>query len=59
MEDLWKIQDLDYRLNDLEERAEYNRLVRRFLEEEHQDHLRDLLFGEATLHSLGKSGPCR
>jgi hypothetical protein len=59
MEDLWKIQDLNYRLNDLGERAEYNRLVRRFLEEEQQSHLRDLLYGDACLHSRGNSGSNR
>ena len=49
MEDLWRLRDMGYRVTDLGERAEYDRLRRRFHEEEQLSNLRNLLYGDATL----------
>ncbi len=49
MEDLWKVRDLGYRLNDLADKAEYDRLVKRFHEEEINCNARNLLYGQETL----------
>ena len=40
---------MGYRLTDIGDRAEYDRMVRRFHEEEQGNNLRNLLYGEATL----------
>lgn len=47
MEDLWKLRDLGYRLKDVDmsDQAEYDRLVKRFQEEE-KANLKNLLYGE-------------
>lgn len=50
MEDLWKMREMRYRVNDLGDRAEYDRLLRRFHEEEQRNNLRNLLYGDATLN---------
>lgn len=44
MEDLWKLKDMGYRLNDLADRAEYDRMLRRFREEEEKTNLANLLY---------------
>jgi len=50
MEDLWRVHDQDYRLsNRVTERAEYERLVRRFHEDEERENMKNLLFGDAHL----------
>jgi hypothetical protein len=50
MEDLWRVHDQDYRLSSrVTERAEYERLVRRFHEDEERENMRNLLFGDAHL----------
>ena len=49
MEDLWKLRDMGYRVDDLGDRAEYDRLLRRFHEEEQRSNLRNLLYGDAIL----------
>ena len=56
MEDLWKVQSLDYRLASMAERAEYDRLVKKFHQEEERDNLKNLLYGGSglTLPQAGK-----
>ncbi len=49
MEDLWKLNAIGYRLNDLAERAEYNRLVKRFHEEEERSNMNNFLYGHINL----------
>jgi hypothetical protein len=49
MEDLWKLRDMGYRVNDLGDRAEYDQLRRRYREEEQRSNLRNLLYGDAVL----------
>ena len=46
MEDLWKFADLKHRLKDTADRAEYDRLVRSFREEEQSTRQRDLLYNQ-------------
>jgi hypothetical protein len=48
MENLWKLKDLGYGLTDLADRAEYNRLLKRFHEEERQANTANLLYGESS-----------
>lgn len=50
MEDLWKIREQDYRLTNISERAEYERLVRRFHEDEERENMKNLLFGAGRLY---------
>jgi hypothetical protein len=45
MEDLWRIREQDYRLTNISEKAEYERLVRRFHEDEERENIKNLLFG--------------
>lgn len=52
MEDLWKLNAMGYRLNDLAERAEYDRLVKRFHEEEERGHMNDFLKGNINLRGV-------
>lgn len=47
MEDLWKLREMGFRLTDLAERAEYDRMVKRFHEEEQQANLKNLLYDSA------------
>ncbi|BCR03618.1 hypothetical protein DESUT3_06870 [Desulfuromonas versatilis] len=54
MEDLWKLRDMNYRLKDLANRAEYDRLVKRFHQDEERDNMKNLLYGPC---SIKKSGP--
>ena len=49
MEDLWKIREQVYRLPNVSEQAEYERLVRRFLRDEEQENMKNLLFGTDRL----------
>ncbi|WP_158247285.1 hypothetical protein [Geothermobacter hydrogeniphilus] len=49
MEDLWKVSDLGYRLGEWAERAEYEKLLRRFHEDECRENSRRLMYGGATL----------
>jgi len=49
VEDLWKLREMGYRLNDVAERAEYDRLVKRFHEEEQKTNMRNLLYGEGKI----------
>jgi len=49
MEDLWKLRDMGYRVNDLGDRAEYDQLRRRYREEEERSNLRNLLYSDAVL----------
>lgn len=46
MEDLWKLSRLDFRLVDIADRAEYDRLVRRYRDEEEHQHRDRLLYGD-------------
>lgn len=55
MEDLWKLREIGYRLGELGDRAEYDRMVRRFRDEERRSNLRNLLYGDARLQP-GKTG---
>jgi len=47
MEDLWKLRDMNYRLNDVADRAEYDRMLKRFRDEEERANRDNLLFGQA------------
>jgi hypothetical protein len=47
VEDLWKLREIGYRLNDLADRAEYDRLLRRFREEEEKINRDSLLYGQS------------
>ncbi len=49
MEDLWRIRAQDYRLTNSSERAEYERLVRRFREDEERENMKNLLYGTEQL----------
>lgn len=49
MENLWKLRDMGYRVNDLGDRAEYDLLLRRFHHEEQASNMRNLLYGNGTL----------
>ena len=49
MEDLWKLREMGFRLGELADQAEYDRLVKRFHEEEQKVNLKNLLFGEEHL----------
>ncbi len=51
MEDLWRIREQSYRLTNVSERAEYERLVRRFHEDEVRENMKNLLFGSDRLSS--------
>ncbi|WP_432823869.1 hypothetical protein [Trichloromonas sp.] len=55
MEDLWRIRAQDYRLTNSSERAEYERLVRRFREDEERENMKNLLYGTEQL-SPSKTG---
>jgi len=44
MEDLWKLQKIGYRTNDLADQAEYHQMLKRFREEEMKNNLQDLLY---------------
>lgn len=46
MEDLWKLRDMSYRLNDVADKAEYDRLLKRFREEEERANRNNLLYGQ-------------
>ncbi len=56
MEDLWKIRDISYRQSNVDERAEYDRLVRRFREEEEKENMRNLLYGKVRLQKSSEHG---
>jgi hypothetical protein len=47
MEDLWKLRDMSYRLNDVADKAEYDRMLKRFREQEERDNRDKLLYGQA------------
>lgn len=50
MEDLWKLGKIGYRsLSDVADRAEYDRMVQRFHEEEQKSNLHNLLYGEERI----------
>jgi hypothetical protein len=49
MEDLWRIGDMGYRLNNPADRAEYDKLRKRFREEEEALNVRNLLYGDSRL----------
>ncbi|MGE4342796.1 MAG: hypothetical protein AB7F20_00720 [Geoalkalibacter sp.] len=44
MEDLWKLQKIGYRTNDLADQAEYQQMLKRFREEEMKNNMQDLLY---------------
>lgn len=47
MEDLWRLRKIGYRsLSDMADRAEYDRMIRRFHEEEQMSNMNNLLYGE-------------
>lgn len=54
MEDLWKLKDMGYRVNDLGKQAEYDRMVQRFREEEQRSNMRNLLYGDDHLEKEGE-----
>lgn len=47
MEDLWKMREMGYRLSDVADLAEYNRMVKRYRDEEERDNRNNLLYGQA------------
>jgi hypothetical protein len=47
MEDLWKLRDMSYRLKDVADKAEYDRMLKRFREQEERDNCDRLLYGQA------------
>jgi hypothetical protein len=47
MEDLWKLRDMSYRLKDVADIAEYDRMLKRFREQEERDNRDRLLYGQA------------
>lgn len=49
MEDLWKVAKLDYRINTVADRAQYDRLIRGFREEEERYNRDHLLYGSDHL----------
>lgn len=51
MEDLWRIREVNYRIDRMADRAQYNRLVKRYHEEEEQANRDRLLYGHDTLDS--------
>ncbi|BCA80993.1 hypothetical protein [Desulfuromonas sp. AOP6] len=57
MEDLWKLHTMEYRLADLAERAEYEKIVRRFHEEEKNSLRSQLLYNQASLRPIKKLEP--
>lgn len=54
MEDLWKLKEMRYRVNDLADRAEYNRFVERFHKEEESGHKKNLLYKQVQLNKTQK-----
>lgn len=44
MEDLWRMQDMGYRTGDCADRAEYNKMLKRFRDEEECNNRFNLLF---------------
>jgi hypothetical protein len=55
MEDLWKLREMGLDLDDVADRAEYDRLVKRFREEEQKSNLRNLLFAQNPFRTRDKS----
>lgn len=51
MEDLWKFSDLKHRLNESADRAEFDRLIKSFREEEQSTRQKDLLFNQIPFPS--------
>ena len=49
MEDLWKVSKIDYRIDTVADRAQYERIVRRFREEEERYNRDHLLYGDDHL----------
>jgi hypothetical protein len=49
MEDLWKLKKIGYRLNDMTDRAEYDHMLKRFRDEEKNENMKNLLYGQQTL----------
>jgi len=47
MEDLWRLRDMSYRLQDVADKAEYDRLLKRFREQEERENRDQLLYGQA------------
>jgi hypothetical protein len=47
MEDLWKLREMSYRLNDVADRAEYDRMLKRFRDEEESANRNNLLYGQS------------
>jgi hypothetical protein len=50
MDDLWKLREKGYRLDDLADWAEYNRLVKNFHEEEERNNLNNLLYRQVHIN---------
>ncbi|MBE0598893.1 MAG: hypothetical protein IH614_16680 [Desulfuromonadales bacterium] len=49
MEDLWKLREMGYRIDEVADRAEYDRLIKRFHAEEQKENLHNLLYGEGKI----------
>ncbi len=48
MEDLWKIEKIGYRSNDLADQAEYHEMLKRFRDQEVKTRMNDLLYNPAS-----------
>lgn len=46
MEELWKLSKMDYRITDVAERAEYEKMVKRYRDEEERFNRNHLLYGD-------------
>jgi len=57
MEELWKLREIGYRLTDLAKRAEYDRMVKRFHEEEQRANLKNLLYDPDQNQSGNEENP--
>jgi len=56
MEELWRLSRMDYRITDIVDRAEYDKMVRRYREEEERFNSDHLLYGDDHLDETIKEG---
>lgn len=57
MEDLWRVKNCSFDMNDLADLAEYHRFLKRFQAEEEGSHQRNLLYGDARFGAKVNSDP--
>jgi hypothetical protein len=56
MEDLWRVKSSAVDMKDLADLAQYRRFLERFWQEETDDNMNRLLYGEARFGSKDKGG---